>query len=65
MDANRTTVRGILHIFDKISYGIRPMTEEKAKETYLPPVTIVFGLETKKIILVGSGGSDPLIPEDI
>lgn len=41
------------------------MTEEKAKETYLPPVTIVFGLETKNIILIGSGGSDPLIPEDI
>lgn len=38
---------------------------ENAKETYQSPVTIVFGLETESTILVGSGGSDPLIPEDI
>lgn len=43
---------------------IKPMIV-KAKETYLAPETVVFGLETESTILVGSGGTDPLIPEDI
>ena len=38
---------------------------EKAKETYLPPVTVVFGPEIDSTLLVGSGGADPFIPEDI
>ena len=35
------------------------------QETYLPPITAVFRLETESNILVGSGGTDPFIPEDI
>ncbi len=35
------------------------------KKTYLAPETTVLELEVESSILVGSGGTDPLIPEDI
>ncbi len=39
--------------------------EVTTKEMYLSPETIVHNLEIENPVLVGSGGSDPLIPEDI
>ena len=39
--------------------------EGHTKELYLTPETSVLELQTENSILVGSGGTDPLIPEDI
>lgn len=39
--------------------------KENTKETYLTPVTTVFGLESKSGILIDSGRLDPLYPPDI
>ena len=39
--------------------------KENTKETYLTPVTTVFGLESESGILINSGNLEPLIPEDI
>lgn len=35
------------------------------KKAYMAPETTVLELEVESSILVGSGGTDPLIPEDI
>lgn len=39
--------------------------EGDTKQQYRSPETTVFKLEVEPAILIGSGGSDPLIPEDI
>lgn len=37
----------------------------QTKDKYITPKTEVLELQTKGVVLVGSGGTDPFIPEDI
>lgn len=41
------------------------LMEGYTKQLYLAPETSVLELEIESSVLVGSGGTDPLIPEDI
>ena len=58
-------MKEILYLTVFLLFASHYLMEGDTKQQYRSPETTVFKLEVEHAILIGSGGSDPLIPEDI